>query len=115
MSGHGHDGPKPVAHHYVVGNPDRYPGAINRIDRKPPGEHAGLFFVYRCSLNFGLLICFKLVGFHRFFLIRAGDFFYQRVFRRQDHKGGTPERIRPGGEHSQVIPGFCLKGNVSAF
>jgi hypothetical protein len=52
VGGHGHDRAGAIAHHHVVGDPDRDALVVDRVDGIAAGEDAGLLLVGRAALDF---------------------------------------------------------------
>src|SRR5690606_16617679 len=99
-----------VAHHDVVGGPDGNLGAVDGVDRVGAREDAGFVLVhaaFEVALAGGLFA----VGFHRVLLCGGGDGFNERVFGRDDHEGGTEQRVGSRGENAQRA-GSPFEGEV---
>ncbi len=87
VSGHRHDGARPVTDEHIVGNPDRNLFAVDRIDGKGAGKDAGLLL--------GQLGAFQIA-----FLGGLGLVFpQQRMLGSEYHIGGAKQRVRPGREY----------------
>ena len=54
VRGHGHDRAGAVAHHHVIGDPDRNLLVVDRIDGVAAGEDAGLFLLQLRAFQFAL-------------------------------------------------------------
>ena len=114
MRWHGHDGAGPVAHHHVVGHPDRNLLVIDRIDRVCAGEGTGLFLLQLGPLQLALLhrggpVCVncRLLGLR-------GDLLDERVLGRKHHVRRAKERVGTGSENTNLVTGrdACATGNL---
>ncbi len=115
MRGDGHDRAGAVAHQDVIGDPDRDPLTVDRVDCVTASEDAGLFAVGCFTLDVAHQFGFLLIGFDRAFLFRSGQLSHQVMFRRQDHEGGAPERVGTGGEDFDLVAVFGGEDHGSAF
>jgi hypothetical protein len=90
-----------IGREHVVGDPNRYRFAVDRVEAVGAGEHAGLYVLERLAdaVTLGAARGFGAVGVYRCPLRVGGDLLHQRVLRRE-HRVGTPEQgVGPGGEH----------------
>ena len=107
MARHGHNRAGAVAHHHIVGNPDRNLRPVDRVDRITAGENATLLLVSRAARHFIQTRSLCLIGFHRRALLSAGHLAHQPMFGGEDHKGCAPECVGPGGED---LDGVACRG-----
>ncbi len=104
---HRHDRPGSVPHQHIVGDPDRKPFAVDRIDGIAAGEAAGFFLVQFLPLQIALPCSRLAVGCDSRPAIGGGHDFDQRMLGRQDHIRCAEERIGSGGKNPDrpVDPG----------
>ena len=95
---HSHDGASAVGHQHVVGDPDRDVRTIHRVCGICTSKDTRLFLVGRLALNIRLAGGLFFVNFHFFLMLRRSELLHQRMFRREHHESGAPQRIRPGGK-----------------
>jgi len=104
LPGHRHDRAGSVAHHHVVGDPDRDPLAVGRVAAVGTGEDAGLLLrglaiAVALGGGFGPVGRDGLAGAGRRELVDPGVL-------GADHHVGRPEHgVRPGREDPQLAPG----------
>ena len=92
----GHDRAGSVVHQHVVGDPDRDPLVVDRVDDVVAGEETDLLL--RLALLDGPRRGFLRVGDHLVVSQLADD----RVLRRQDEERRAEQRVRPGREDGDV-------------
>ena len=97
-----HDRPSTVGHEYIVGDPDGQPFVVHRIDGIAAGEHPGLLFLKILTLQIALACRRLSVGQHLSTSLPNSHYVHQRMFRRKHHISGTEERVRTGGEDTNV-------------
>ena len=109
-----HDGTGSVIHHNVIGDENRNPLSVYRVDSIASGEYAGLLLCQRSSLDFGLVLAFFLICFHCSFIFRTvGEFRYKWMFRRQNHVGYAEQRVRTSGINLKLLAEVLnLKGHL---
>ena len=102
---HGHDGASAVAGQNVVGDPHRNLGAGERVHGVATGEHAGLFLGEFGTVEVALQGGCVHVFFHGSLLFGSREFRDHRMFRGDDHVGGTEQRIATGGIDAELLFG----------
>ena len=98
MSGHSHDGARPVAHHDVVRDPDRDLLVVDGINGEGAGRNPRLALVEFAPLHFRLGGADLLVVRDRFPLIVGGDLVHEGMLGSQNHVGRPEEGVGSGGE-----------------
>ena len=98
---HRHDRPGAVGHEHVVGDPDRQPLVVHRVDRVAAGEDAGLLLRQLLALEIALASRGGAIRLDRLSVLGRGQRIHQRMLRRQHHVGGAEQRVGPGGEDAQ--------------
>ena len=109
MGRNGHDGSRAVTHQHIVRNPDGDLFPVGGVDGIGSGEDARFFLGEVRAFQVALGGALGAVLFHGVFLFRRGDGVHQRVFRGEDHVGGSKEGVRPGGVNGD---GFPVQGEV---
>ncbi|GBD30530.1 hypothetical protein HRbin32_01638 [bacterium HR32] len=102
---HSHDGAGAVSHEDVVCDPDGDPLPVHGVGGVTPEEHPRLLPLRAQAIDLALPA--GLVGV-RLHLRLAAGFRQDRdqgVFGGQDHEGGAPQGVGPGGEHHQGVFG----------
>ncbi len=103
MSRNRHDRARPVAGQHVVGDPDRDPGAVHRVDRRRADRHAGLLALGGEALDLrrragSCHVCLDLGA-----PVRRGQPGDERVLRRQHHERRPEQRVGSRREDAQVV------------
>jgi hypothetical protein len=98
----GHDRTGPVATQDVVGDVDRDPFAVHRVDRVGPDRDAGLLSVSRQAIDLcpDRRLGDVRVG-HRP-AIRRCQLRHERVLGREDHERRPEQGVRAGREYAQL-------------
>ena len=96
VRGHGHDRAGPVVHQHVVGDPDRDPLVVDRIDDVVAGEDAVLV------LRLPLLDRARAGLLHVRAHLVVRQLLDQRVLRREHEERGAEQRVRPRREDGNV-------------
>ena len=99
MGRHGHDRAGAVGGEHVVRDPHRDALVRDRVDRRAPGEHAGLRLALRLPVDLAHARRRGLVGLDLGPARVGGQPRHQRVLRGQHHEGRAPQRVRAGREH----------------
>jgi len=98
-----------VAHHDVVGDPDRNLLAVDGVDGVAAGGNARLLLRQLGALQVGLGGALGPVGLDLVALLGDGDAVDQRVLGREDHVGGAEQGVGPRGEDGH---GLAVDGEV---
>ena len=102
--GHAHDGAGPVIHQYVVGDPDLYLFAGQRMDAVHARVHAQFFRFTGGPFDIGGVLHLIAESFQFGFLrVVLQQFFHHGMFRRDDHESNAVDGIRTGGVHHQFL------------
>ncbi len=112
VRGDGHDGAGAVAHHHVIGDPDRNLLVVNGVDRIAAGEHARLFLFQGGAFQLALARGFSAIGIDRRALCWCGDLVHQRVLGREHHVRCAEERVGARGEHADYFSGVGVSPAV---
>ncbi len=107
MSRYPHDRTGPIPHHHVVGDPDRDASSIDRIDGIGAGEDARLLLLGAQALDLALPCGLNTIVVDGVIVSGLSDLLHERMFGRQDHKGGAPERVRACREDHQIAGIRC--------
>ncbi len=99
----GHDRAGAVAGQDVVGDPDRDPLAVDRVDRVGADRDPGLLALRRQPLDLRLVLRPGDVRVDFRPSLRRGQGRHERVLRGEDHERRPEERVRPGREHPQLV------------
>ena len=103
VGGDGHDGAGAVAHHDVIGDPDRDFFSVDGVDGVGSGGDAGFVFVEVAAFEVGFGGALGDVVFDGFAVFLGGDFFDERMLGGEDHVGGSEEGVGAGGEDGDVV------------
>ena len=103
VGGHGHDRARAVAGQHVVGDEDRDPLAVDRVDRVGAERDAGLLAVGREALDLGPAA--RLVTYASTSARRSGwvSRSTSGMLRRQDHERRAEQRVRPRREDADLV------------
>ena len=117
VCGHGHDGSRSVTGEYVVGHPDGYGIARERVDGIRTCEHARNAAVGD-ALALGAFLGGFEIGFHLGTLSFGGQTGHQLAFRCENHEGyaenGICARGKDGKFHIAVLHGKLHLGSFGA-
>ena len=105
MGGHGHNRPRAIADHDIVGYPHGHLLPRHGINGVATREHACFFPIFGRALNLGRFRCLCLVLGHHRLLLGRGQLIQQRMFRSQHHKGCPPQRVGAGGKNLDGLLG----------
>jgi hypothetical protein len=103
VRGHRHDRPGAVVGQHVVGGPDRDQLAVDRVDRVPAQEDAGLLAFGGLPLDVGQLPDLLHVSAELGQAVRGADLLGQRRVGRHHEERGPVQRVGPGGEHGDRL------------
>ena len=115
VSGHAHDRAGAVTHQHIIGDPDRNPLVIDRIDCVSADEHAGFFFRQIGALEIGLGSNLFSIFLDVRLPIRCREVVDQRMLRREDHVICAVKSIWPRGEDANARIGSRLGGRSSCW
>ena len=110
VGGDGHDRAGPVAGQDVVGDEDRDPLAVDRVDRVGADRDAGLLAIGRQPLDLGPVRGLGDVRLDLRPAVRRGQLRDQRMLRREDHERRPEQRVRPGREDAQLVAAGVVVG-----
>ena len=113
VRGNCHDGARAIAHHDIVGNPNRNLFAVDGIRRIGAGKDAGFFFAFFGAFDIGFGFGFFDILIHVRFVLGRRQLFDIGMLGRQDHEGRTPQRIGTRGKDAQRT-GIGLKIHFGA-
>ena len=103
VRGHGHDRAGAVAGQHVVGDEDRDPLAVDRVDGIGAQRHPGLLAVGRQAVDLGPAPRLLDVGRDLLAPIRVREAVDQRVLRGEDHERRPEQRVGSGREDAQGV------------
>ena len=110
VTGNAHNGTCPVIGENIVGNPDGNLFTVQGIDCIGTGKHACLFSFIRRTFHIALIFHERNVFLQlSFIFLTLNDSLHKPVFRSQNHKGRTENRIDTRREHIQFFTDF---GNI---
>ena len=115
VRGHRHDRPGAVVGQHVVGGPHRDQLAVDRVDRVPAEEDAGLLAFGGLPLDVGQLPDLFHVGAELGQAVRGADLLGQRRVGRHHEERGPVQRVGPGGEHGdRLVAAFKREADLGA-
>ena len=103
MGRHGHDRPGPIRGQHVVGDEDRDPLAVDRVDRVGADRHAGLLALGRQPFDLGLALRRGNVGLDLGLPVGRRQLRDERVLGREHHERGAEQRVGSSREHADLV------------
>ncbi len=110
-----HDRARPVARQDVVGDPDRDPLTVDRIDRVGADRDPGLLPLGRQPLDLRLVLGPGDIGLDLGPSLRGGQGRDERMLRRKHQEGRPEERVGARREHPDLLAALGAEGDLGPF